>query len=55
MPIPGTRSVARLEENLGALKVALSPAGVERIGSALDAIEISGGRYPPEGMALVNR
>jgi aryl-alcohol dehydrogenase-like predicted oxidoreductase len=55
VPIPGTRSVARLEENLGALQIALSPAWVERIRAELAAIEISGGRYPPEGMALVNR
>lgn len=55
VPIPGTRSGARLEENLGALQVDLSASWLQRIRTQLDAIEIAGGRYPPEGMALVDR
>jgi aryl-alcohol dehydrogenase-like predicted oxidoreductase len=55
VPIPGTRSIARLEENLAAAHLALPAELAARMRAELDAIAISGGRYPPEGMALVNR
>ncbi|MGH7063044.1 MAG: aldo/keto reductase, partial [Stellaceae bacterium] len=34
IPIPGTKQTARLEENLGALKIELSPADLDRISAA---------------------
>lgn len=43
-PIPGSRSVERIEENLGAADVELSDAEFERIESELDAITIHGNR-----------
>ena len=39
IPIPGTKHIDRLEENLGALRVRLSPAEVDRI-------DRSRGRHP---------
>jgi len=48
--IPGTRYVKRLDENLGALHVALSPEDVERISAAIPAGAAAGTRYPAGGM-----
>jgi aryl-alcohol dehydrogenase-like predicted oxidoreductase len=44
--IPGTKHVDRLEENLGALAVRLSPAEVERISQAIPPGAAAGPRYP---------
>ena len=55
VPIPGTTRLHRLEENLGAAKVALSPADLARIRTALDEIEIVGARYNAFAQARVNR
>ncbi|MEZ5835130.1 MAG: aldo/keto reductase [Geminicoccaceae bacterium] len=55
VPIPGTTRLHRLEENLGAAKVALSPADLARIRTALDEIEIVGARYNAFAQARINR
>jgi aryl-alcohol dehydrogenase-like predicted oxidoreductase len=46
IPIPGTKHIPRLEENLGALRVCLSAADVERIGAAIPIGAAAGTRYP---------
>jgi aryl-alcohol dehydrogenase-like predicted oxidoreductase len=48
--IPGTRYIRRLEENLGALHVVLSPEDVGRISAAIPAGAAAGTRYPAGGM-----
>jgi aryl-alcohol dehydrogenase-like predicted oxidoreductase len=48
VPIPGTRKLERLEENLGAVDVELSPEELSDLKDALSKIEISGDRYPAE-------
>jgi aryl-alcohol dehydrogenase-like predicted oxidoreductase len=48
VPIPGTRKMDRLEENLGAADVVLSSAELSDLNEALSKIEISGERYPAE-------
>ena len=50
MPIPGTKQIARLEENLGAMNVRLSPADIERISAAIPIGAAAGTRYPEGGM-----
>ena len=50
MPIPGTKQIARLEENLGAMNVRLSPADIERISAAIPIGVAAGTRYPEGGM-----
>jgi len=45
-PIPGTTNIARLEENLGALKVGISKEEEQEIRSAAEAAEPAGARYP---------
>jgi aryl-alcohol dehydrogenase-like predicted oxidoreductase len=49
VPIPGTRSEARLAENVGAAEVSLTPAELERIHQILPNGSF-GGRYPADFM-----
>ena len=46
VPIPGTRSISRLEENLGAVNVVLTAADLAEIDRAASDIAIVGERYP---------
>ncbi|MGD0856044.1 MAG: aldo/keto reductase [Dehalococcoidia bacterium] len=46
VPIPGTRKLERLVENLGAVSLILTPAELRDINSALSQIAIAGNRYP---------
>jgi aryl-alcohol dehydrogenase-like predicted oxidoreductase len=46
VPIPGTTKLQRLDENCGALGVALSPGDLRDIDSAASQIEVHGARYP---------
>jgi len=55
VPIPGTKRVRYLEENMGALNVTLSPADLKRIEKRLAQIQIVGERYTPQMMSLVQR
>jgi aryl-alcohol dehydrogenase-like predicted oxidoreductase len=50
IPIPGTKHKARLLENLGALKVTLTPADMAAIASAVPAGAVKGTRYPEAQM-----
>jgi aryl-alcohol dehydrogenase-like predicted oxidoreductase len=50
IPIPGTKRVERLEENLGTLRVRLTNADVDRISSAIPLGAAAGTRYPEGGM-----
>jgi aryl-alcohol dehydrogenase-like predicted oxidoreductase len=55
VPIPGTKRVRYLEDNMGALNVGLSEADLKKIAARLQQIEIVGERYTPQMMALVQR
>ncbi|MDR3565271.1 MAG: aldo/keto reductase [Negativicutes bacterium] len=46
VPIPGTRNMERLEENLGAANVYLSEQDLAALSAVLDKIKVSGDRYP---------
>ncbi|HME45597.1 MAG TPA: aldo/keto reductase [Syntrophorhabdales bacterium] len=48
VPIPGTTKPARLDENIGAATVELTPNDLREIGSAASKITIQGARYPEE-------
>lgn len=54
VPIPGTRSIARLDENTAAANVKLSAAELEKIAGVLAASEIVGARYPEAFMSRLN-
>jgi aryl-alcohol dehydrogenase-like predicted oxidoreductase len=55
VPIPGTRSIGRLEENAEAVQLELSAQDVARIDDVTAALASAGERYPPAGMTFVER
>jgi aryl-alcohol dehydrogenase-like predicted oxidoreductase len=46
VPIPGTRKLERLDENIGAVAVELTPDDLREINSAASQITVEGARYP---------
>src|SRR6201996_2459767 len=54
-PIPGTTKLARLQENLGAAAIELTPQDLQAIEAALAGIEVQGERYPPMHASRVGR
>jgi len=48
VPIPGTTKLHRLEENIRAVQVTLTPKELRDIKSALEIIKVVGDRYPEE-------
>lgn len=54
VPIPGTRRIARLDENAQATRITLSADELKRIDAALAATPVAGTRYPSAQMANVN-
>jgi aryl-alcohol dehydrogenase-like predicted oxidoreductase len=55
VPIPGTKKLHRLEENLGAADVELTPDDLRDIDGAVSKITVQGERYPPFLAAMVDR
>ena len=55
VPIPGTTKPHRLEENLGAADVALTPDDLRQIERALSKFKVQGERYPAHLQQLVSR
>lgn len=54
VPIPGTRRIARFNENAGATRIDLTLAEQHRLDEVLAAHVIAGTRYPAANMASVN-
>jgi aryl-alcohol dehydrogenase-like predicted oxidoreductase len=48
VPIPGTTKLHRLEENLGAASIELTPGDLRAIEDAAANITVQGARYPEE-------
>lgn len=55
VPIPGTTKLHRLEENLGAAGVTLSPEALDHINQTLANIDVVGDRYPQHLQARVGK
>jgi aryl-alcohol dehydrogenase-like predicted oxidoreductase len=55
VPIPGTKRVRYLDENIGALDVRLSDKDLRRLDDILPPGVAAGERYHAQGMATVNR
>jgi aryl-alcohol dehydrogenase-like predicted oxidoreductase len=55
VPIPGTTKLHRLDENLGALNVALTPGDLHQIDEAASKIPLQGERYSEHLQKLVGR
>jgi aryl-alcohol dehydrogenase-like predicted oxidoreductase len=54
-PIPGTTKLHRLEENIGAANVELTPGDLREIDADLSNIEVQGARYPEHLQQRVGR
>lgn len=54
VPIPGTKHVERLQQNLGGAAVTFTPDELAAINRTLDTIHIEGARYQPTQEALTN-
>jgi aryl-alcohol dehydrogenase-like predicted oxidoreductase len=54
VPIPGTRKLHRLEENLGAADIELSAGELAEIEEAASKIKVEGGRYNEAGERMTN-
>ncbi|MGN6801238.1 MAG: aldo/keto reductase [Ginsengibacter sp.] len=55
VPIPGTTKLNRLQENLGATEIRLSPDELKQINEAVSRIEVHGTRYPESMQKRVGR
>jgi aryl-alcohol dehydrogenase-like predicted oxidoreductase len=55
VPIPGTTKPHRLEENIGAANVELSPDDLRELETAASKIAVQGARYPEELQKMVGR
>jgi aryl-alcohol dehydrogenase-like predicted oxidoreductase len=55
VPIPGTTKLHRLEENLGAVAVQLTPADLREIENAAGGIAVHGDRYTEAGEKMTGR
>lgn len=54
LPIPGTKRIPYLEENVGAASIVLSPEEVAALSAAIPPGAASGDRYPAAGMRGLN-
>jgi aryl-alcohol dehydrogenase-like predicted oxidoreductase len=55
VPIPGTTKIHRLEENLGAVNIALTVGDLQEINSAAAKIEVHGARLPEAVLKMSER
>jgi aryl-alcohol dehydrogenase-like predicted oxidoreductase len=55
VPIPGTRNMGHLNENLGAINVQLTRADLREIDAALSKVKVHGGRMNQEQMQVVGQ
>ena len=55
VPIPGTRKIERLEENIGAASIELTPSDLREIEDAASTITVQGARYPEAVQRMIDR
>jgi aryl-alcohol dehydrogenase-like predicted oxidoreductase len=55
VPIPGTTKINRLDENVAAADVALTPEDLQEITAAADRVDLQGDRYPENMQRWINR
>jgi len=55
VPIPGTRHIKYLDDNIGALDVDLNQNDLQRLDAILPPGAAAGDRYHAQGMATVHR
>jgi len=54
VPIPGTKSPQRIEENAAAAELALSAQDIDELDNAISAEAVHGSRYPEQMMGMLN-
>ena len=55
VPIPGTRRIERLEENIGAASIQLTPGDLREIEEAASKIRVQGARYSESAERMIDR
>ena len=55
VPIPGTTKLHRLDENVGAVSVELTPDDLREIDSAASRVTVQGARYPEQLERMTGR
>ena len=55
VPIPGTRKIERLEENIGAASIELTPSDLREIENAASTITVQGARYAEAQERMIDR
>jgi aryl-alcohol dehydrogenase-like predicted oxidoreductase len=55
VPIPGTTKLHRLEENVAAAELELTPADLREIDEAAAQITVQGERYPEATQRMIDR
>jgi aryl-alcohol dehydrogenase-like predicted oxidoreductase len=55
VPIPGTTKLHRLEENLGAANVTLTPTEMHGLRETVEAVAVVGHRYSPAAQKMIDR
>jgi aryl-alcohol dehydrogenase-like predicted oxidoreductase len=55
VPIPGTRKLSRLDENIGAVKLTLTRDDLAAIEAATTSNSVAGGRYTERELAMIDR
>jgi aryl-alcohol dehydrogenase-like predicted oxidoreductase len=55
VPIPGTRRLERLDENLAAAQVELTPQDLADLDAASASVQVQGARYPEAMQRMIDR
>jgi aryl-alcohol dehydrogenase-like predicted oxidoreductase len=55
VPIPGTRRLERLDENLGAANLDLTPDDLAELDNASAGVKVQGDRYPEAMLKMIDR
>jgi aryl-alcohol dehydrogenase-like predicted oxidoreductase len=55
VPIPGTTRLDRLDENIGAIELSLTPDDLREMDAAASGITVQGARYPEERLRMTGR
>ena len=55
VPIPGTRRLERLDENLGAADLDLTPEDLAELDAASASVQVQGDRYPEAMQRMIDR
>jgi len=54
VPIPGTRKIGRIDENLKSIEIVLKPEEKRKLDELFDPQKVAGNRYPEAGMKGIN-